>query len=109
MTTTEWLDYEKPKPYTGLVTRLRAYRKEFARGDGSGESAIYKVTGVDFEGKRHKAKYFRHLAWAEVAFHNIEFGSIWRDNPFSGWPEGTFETTRRSDKQFWLRIQEKKK
>ena len=75
----------------------------------SGPGTIYKVTGVDFEGERRKPKYFRVKADAAEAFGNIEFGSIWRDNPFSGWPEGTFETTRRSDKQFWLRIQEKKK
>jgi len=69
---------------------------------------IYKVTGVDFEGKRVMSRYFRFLNDAQDAFGNVEFGSLWQDNPYAGWPEGTFEQNRRSDNIFWMRLEKKR-
>ena len=69
---------------------------------------IYKVTGVDFEGKRVMSRFFRFLKDAQDAFGNIEVGAIWQDNPYAGWPEGTFLNPKRSDRLFWIRLEVKK-
>lgn len=71
-------------------------------------ATVYKITGVDFEGKILRARYFRYKDCADEAFEDIEYGGLWRDNPFSGWPEGTFEKSRKSDSRFWIRLEVKK-